>query len=143
MTEKVYTPKPNKFATGPIVWHPVGTFEVSSTKPGAEYVKAPLLIDTGAFESCVPHSLGEMMGFAPRQAGERLHTYVTATGEKKYLLRDMNVKIKGQPVKIPVGWGVDDDSTGVIGRRGILNKYDIVFMERKNKMDFIPRHTSH
>ena len=142
---KSYTPPPNPYATGPIVWHPTTVYEVARHVPAgqkpADYMKAPMTIDTGAWQSTIPKSMGTALGYK-QHPGERVYHYYTSIGPTPYLLREMDLKIAGhKPVTIPVSWAQTEQvSTGAaIGRKGVLDHFDIFFSEANNKMDFKAR----
>eukprot|EP00760_Papus_ankaliazontas_P005224 PhM_4_TR12451/c0_g1_i1/m.26466 len=147
MPTKVYQHPPNKYATGPMVWHPTTSYNVQDADPkhkNAPMIKSLFLMDTGAFMSSVPKRLGTEMGFAAPKPNEKQHIMLTAGGEIPYYSRQMNLKIQNHPsVAVPVAWLQRDPPTGpTLGRRGITDRFDIMLSERKNTLQFYPRDAS-
>jgi predicted aspartyl protease len=100
-----------------------------------------MLVDSGADITYIPKNVGELLGLT-RAKHESTYKAFGVGSEVSYLLREMPIKIGEHILTIRFLWGQDEGiSDLLLGRLDIFDKFDVLFSQRRNKIEFILNET--
>lgn len=96
-----------------------------------------MLVDSGADVTLVPWSLGQHLGFQAKPS-ERIHSVVGVGGQIQVRSRRLRVALgEGGPVVVmDVQWSAVE-VPGLLGRRGIFERYRVEFDQSARKVRFL------
>lgn len=93
-------------------------------------IEIKALVDSGADITLVPKSLGLNMGLKKQD----LHYIGGVGGRMGYYLNNCYIAINGNYIKIPVAFATKDNIPFLLGRKGVFNRFEFCFNEKRKKL---------
>lgn len=102
----------------------------------SSWLRADMVVDTGADLSLVSRSIGQVLGMkpAPRERRDELNG---VGGPVEFVERKPVVRWRQQQLNIPVAWAFVDDVPCLLGRHGFLDRFEVCFDGRRKQFKMI------
>lgn len=99
-------------------------------------VEAFMCIDSGADITMIPLRFGKALGFKQKPSDKILEIKGVSGGGVPYVIRNANLILNGEKLKIRLAWALIEEVPFLLGRMDIFPKFTIVFDEKKETILF-------
>ncbi len=99
-------------------------------------IEAFMCIDSGADITMIPLRFGRALGFKQNPSDKILEIRGVSGGGVPYVLRNTNIFLNGEKLKIRLAWALIEEVPLLLGRMDIFPKFKITFEEKKEIITF-------
>ncbi|MBI1928973.1 hypothetical protein HYR99_32595 [Candidatus Poribacteria bacterium] len=114
------------------MWRPYVVVDIANLQ--GEFVPYEMLLDSGSDISVISFMMGEYLGLTETPGEQRIHLRGIRPEPVEILMRQMTMRIDGQPFSCQVGWAMDERVPLVLGRLDVFSRFHIEFRQEKQEI---------
>lgn len=99
-------------------------------------VEAFMCIDSGADITMIPLRFGKSLGFKQNPSDKILEIKGVSGGGVPYILRNVNLFLNGEKLKIRLAWALIEEVPLLLGRMDVFPRFKITFDEKQEYITF-------
>ena len=101
-----------------------------------KFIRADMLVDSGADISVISHKIGEALGFKV-ETGDKIEEFSGFGGSTSAIRKKLIIKLGQAILKINIAWSLEEKGVpNVLGRQDLFDWFDIEFKQRQGKIIF-------
>ena len=114
------------------IWIPTAIVEIKSQKLS---LSCKMLVDTGAYLSMIPYSVGIELGLTISE-DEILEAGGAGGASIPHVVKELEIQIGDYSIHARIGWALTDEVPLLLGRLDIYDEFDIEFSQSRRKVIF-------
>jgi hypothetical protein len=116
------------------VWIPTARIRLVH---GGRVLVADVLVDSGAFISILPYTVGAELGLVQDLTDQIEQARGFGGSSVSYVLRRLRMHIGPHALEVRVGWAQTEE-TFVVGRLDVFDRFDVEFQQHDRRLTFRP-----